>query len=369
MALIFADVFPEILKVQDKADTLSRDLTYGRTSYFFEDIDGKASYQWITAKRDRYNQSESKIYQEYRNICLADINQSDKLSRHEKSIVKSFYKYVYDKFGTTLDKEANNMTEVTEIASRVEKVKNQVKMVKAIKKLNKIAPCYMEFFGIKFPLYSKPVNPFETHENNMDSAVTYVNRVKELFNNVSNARKARRLDDQVQDYIRTCRQSCDRTEEFIKGVLSPESKLGWGGRMNSLDYNMLNNDLNYIKDMTGMDLNPIWNYNNRGINSPTANSNYAMRFVVTSRIEEVFVFNGINPRPDAPMPTPAEYEKIEKISRLFGLVKIAENKVCTRANENAEYLIKNSYNEYNFTKIKNEIMGYLEPYAKYFTET
>lgn len=70
----------------------------------------------------------------------------------------------------------------------------------------------------------------------MDLAVTYVNRVKELFNNVSNARKARRLDDQVQDYIRKCRQSCDRTEEFIKGVLSPESKLGWGGRMNSLDY-------------------------------------------------------------------------------------------------------------------------------------
>ena len=132
---------------------------------------------------------------------------------------------------------------------------------------------------------------------------------------------------------------------------------------------MLNNDLNYIKDMTGMDLNPIWNYNNRGINSPTFNSYYAMSFVVTSRIEEVFVFNGINPRPDAPMPTPEEYAKIDKISRLFGLVKIAENKVCTRAQGNAEYLIKNSLKEYDFTKIKNEIVGYLEPYAKYFTET
>lgn len=371
MALIFADVFPNILKVQEKADSLSRDLTYGRTSYFFEDIGGKASYQWITAKRDRYNQSESKIYQEYRDICLADINQSDKLSRHEKSIVKSFYKYVYDKFGTTLDKEANNMTEVTEIASRVEKVKNQVKMIKAIKKLNKIAPCYMEFFGIKFPFYNKPVNPFETHENNIDSAVTYVNRVKELFNNVSNARKARRLDDQVQDYINTCRQTCERTEEFIKSIMSStDNKLGWAGRMNSMDYNMLNNDLNYIKDMTGMDLNPIWNYNNRNINSPVPNSNYAIRSVLTSRIEEVFVFNGINPRPDAPMPTPDEYAKIDKISRLFGLVKIAENKVCTLANENPDYFGgRGNYHEYNLTKIKNEIMIHLEPYAKYFTET
>lgn len=366
MPIIFADIFPEVNKLADELETRDH-ILYGNTYYSFEPIKAGSLYSYLQARavsQPGIKENTSKLYLEYKSICAIH-KQSSELSRHEKSIVRGYYKYVYSKFAEVLEKKDVNIEYITEARNKLNNLATQFKMIETFYKSKLMKYYYIEIDGYKFPLSSSPDSPFTEVGNAIDSVKFDLDQLEKRFDEATNSRKRTRLNHTLESF----HEETEKRINYITGLLKISRKQEFmiPIRFENRDVHIMDMNASFddIKKYAGVDLSPVIRYNGNHINNPLIKternnrvSDYGYIGILERDFYNVCVFNNLNVRPDYTNDMTTEVlRKVNDISRIFGLLSIIENRVCQKHYCNQDYvrLVFTYHKRYNLVAIINEI--------------
>lgn len=368
MAIIFADIFPEINKVYDHMQAMNKNvLIFGQTKYYFSTpLDQtRHTLQLSTERRIGSHWARfkmSNLMHEYEEICR-NFTESSQLSRHDKAIVRAVYKNLYAKFGGIIDVAQSNTDKLTKIESDLTKLKTQIELLKGLKNIEKTCPRYFKVCGVVIPLIKEPETPFTKWFQTLDDANYALRECKNRIETASNTRKKNALDD-------TLNRFCTKATEVINSVkaeVEPFFKKSIPWKTDSKGCGWVNLQLgamNPIKSCafsfepdkilgTGNAIHNILTTNGK-INGSTEQYYWARTFLVND-LNGVLIVNGINTHQTAPMLSEIELDKVGKISRIFGIVKTIEQKIAFEMTKTFKPLYKQEDERYSLTDALDKI--------------
>lgn len=322
MAIIFADVVPEINKLYEYMAQFKKDeIRYGRTTYVFVPVNGTVRPELMVVPK-RYGQS-SKLYDEYEDI-VNRCRQSAELSRHEKSIVRAFYKYIYSRFDTTVDTLNTNMQTITKLNGEVTKLENQLNMLKAIKNPEKFAPRYVKLCGIIVSLDRQPNDPYENIAQGIKNARDDLDYHLKQIASAKDKRKKARLAGVIEDLITRLSKNLPVYSARIKQMMNEE--IAWEVKYDnfqSLDLDAFENcDMDKILSVHTGSATKFHDMLMK--NGQQVNTDYWAHTFITNDLNMVLFANGIDTNLLHKEYTAEDYAKIAKISQIFGVIKAVE---------------------------------------------
>ena len=361
MAIIFADIFPEINKVYDHMQAMNKNvLMFGQTKYYFSTpLDQtRHTLQLSTERRIGSHWARfkmSNLMHEYEEICR-NFTESSQLSRHDKAIVRAVYKNLYAKFGGIIDVAQSNTDKLTKIESDLTKLKTQIELLKGLKNIEKTCPRYIKICGVVIPLIKEPETPFTKWFKTLDNANYALRECKNRIETANNTSKKNALDDLLNRFNAKATEVINSVKAevepfFKKNIPWVVKEYGWGkaelGAMNPIKSNAFSFEPDKILG-TGNAIHNILTTNGK-ICCSTEQYYWARTFLVND-LNGVLVMNGINTFQKAPMLTEVELDKVGKISRIFGIVKTIEQKIATEHAKNND-----QDGVYNLTDVLDKI--------------
>lgn len=360
MAIIFADIFPEINKVYDHMQAMNKNaLMFGQTKYYFSTpLDQtRHTLQLRTEKSNGPGWARfktSNLMHEYEEICK-NFTESSQLSRHNKAIVRAVYKNLYAKFGGIIDVAQSNTDKLTKIESDLTKLKTQIELLKGLKNIEKTCPRYFKVCGVVIPLIKEPETPFTKWFKILDDANYALRECKIRIGTASNTRKKNALNDTLNRFCAKATETINSVKAevepfFKKSIPWMVREYGWAkaelGAMNPIKSCAFSFEPDKILG-TGNAIHNILTTNGR-ICGATEQCYWARTFLVND-LNGVLVVNGINTHQTAPMLSEVELDKVGKISRIFGIVKTIEQKIAFEmAKKTGEFC-------YNLTDVLDKI--------------
>lgn len=360
MAIIFADIFPEINKVYDHMQAMNKNvLIFGQTKYYFSTPLDQTRHTLQLRTEKNYGPrwarfKTSNLMYEYGEICK-NFTESSQLSRHNKAIVKAVYKNLYTKFGGIIDVAQSNTDKLTKIESDLTKLKTQIEMLKGLKNIEKTCPRYIKVCGVVIPLNKEPETPFTKWLKTLDDANYALRECKNRIGTASNTRKKNALDDTLNRFCAKATETINSVKAevepfFKKSIPWVEREYGWAkaelGAMNPIKSNAFSFEPDKILG-TGNAIHNILTTNGKICDS--SEQFYWARTFLVNDLNGVLVMNGINTNQTAPMPSEVELDKVGKISRIFGIVKTIEQKIAFEETK------KDRNEVYNLTEILDKI--------------
>lgn len=360
MAIIFADIFPEINKVYDHMQAMNKNvLIFGQTKYYFSTPLDQTRHTLQLRTEKNYGPrwarfKTSNLMYEYGEICK-NFTESSQLSRHNKAIVRAVYKNLYAKFGDIIDVAQSNTDKLTKIESDLTKLKTQIEMLKGLKNIEKTCPRYIKVCGVVIPLNKEPEAPFTKWLKTLDDANYALRECKNRIGTASNTRKKNALDDTLNRFCAKATETINSVKAevepfFKKSIPWMVRDCGWAkaelGAMNPIKSNAFSFEPDKILG-SGDAIHNILTTNGK-ICGSTEQYYWARTFLVND-LNGVLVMNGINTNQTAPMPSEVELDKVGKISRIFGIVKTIEQKIAFEETK------KDRNEVYNLTEILDKI--------------
>ena len=338
MAIIFADIFPNINKVYEYIQSLNRTvMLVGNTYYSFCPIlDDNSPLLRLNTNRSTPS-IPSNLMWNY--ICICDNHTvSSELTKHEQAIVRAVYKNAYLKFAAAIDNKENTVTEFTKIKSDLKTLETQLLMLKSVKKIEKINPKYIRICGVVIPLRRRPKEPIanllQEIEKAKDAVQYYERKMSMGFTTTS---KQSRNICKINNGLAEVKELIEKMKDSMK-VLS-NGTFSWDadtpplyneiqlGAMNPFEPFTNEGKIAFEPDTvlgTGDTIHKILRFNGSHVNT-----NYWGRSFIVNDLNAVLVLNCINTNPNAPMLSKEELEKTGKISQIFGMVKVIESKIAT----------------------------------------
>lgn len=333
MAIIFADVFPEITKVYDHMQEMGKtSLRFGRTSYFFSAISPtKPILRLFTSINGKHLPSQ--LMWEYCHIC-ADFTETSQLCRHDRAIVRAVYQNVFKKFQTIIATTHANTEQLTKIKSDLAKLETQTKMVQSLKNLEKTTPRYFKICGVIIPLVSAPQNMFLSLQNKISNLNDVIRGCEDKIKSAHNTRTSKQLDERIKDCCILAREQISKIKDEL-GSLTKQPALWmctneWSPANMGALYPINNGAFEFEPDKilgTGNTIHSILTY--KGTVKRNSDMYYWTTSVLINDLNGVLLANGINTSKDAPMLSDAELAKVGKISQIFGTVKVIEQKLTS----------------------------------------
>lgn len=349
MAIIFADVFPEITKVYDHMQEMGKTyLRFGQTTYSFSAVSPTKPILRLFASINTKN-IPSQLMVEYHCIC-ADFTETSQLSRHNRAIVRAVYKNVFRKFQTIIDTTHANTEQLTKIKSDLAKLETQTKMVQSLKNLEKTTPRYFKICGVIIPLVSAPQNMFSPLQNKISDLNDVIFRCEDKIKSAHNTRTSKKLDEQIKD----CCILASKRISAIKAELESLTKQPalwmctneWSPANMGALYPIKQGAFAFEPDKilgTGNAIHSILTYD--GKVQVSSDMHYWTKSILINDLNGVLLANGINTNKNAPMLSDAELAKVGKISQIFGTVKVIEQNLTSIRD------FKNQYCNFCFVKV------------------
>lgn len=333
MAIIFADVFPEITKVYDHMQEIGKTyLRFGRTSYSFSAVSPTKPILRLFASINAKN-LPSQLMWEYRCIC-ADFTETSQLSRHNRAIVRAVYQNVFKKFQTIIDTAHANTEQLTKIKSDLAKLETQTKMVQSLKNLEKTTPRYFKICGVIIPLVSAPQNMFLLLHSKISDLNDKIRYCEDKIKSAHNTRTSKKLDEQIKDCCILAREQISKIKDELESLTKQPAiwmcTNDWTTANMGALYPINNGAFEFEPDKilgTGNAIHSILTY--KGTVKRNSDMYYWARTLLVDSLNGVLLANGINTNKDAPMLSNAELAKVGKISQIFGTVKAIEQKLTS----------------------------------------